>query len=133
MIQLYFLSILCNGLAGYVLFFDNTGENDKPRFAVNNPTFNLVLGIMSAVVGVLKLLSPVKNGIFFLGDLIPAAAGIVAGLVLIFGIYRQDAVSEKQGELDRIGSNLLVFRKPISFALIGAALLHFILGEVIFL
>jgi len=133
MIQLYFLSVLCNGLAGYVLFSENTGEFDKPNYSINNPTFNLVLGIISAVTGILKLLSPVKNGIFILGDLIPASAGIVAGIVLIFGLNRQDAVSEKPGELDRIGSNLLVFRKPISFALMGAAILHFIFAEVIFL
>ena len=133
MIQLYFLSVLCNGLAGYVLFSENTGEIEKQYSVIYNPTFSLVLGIMSAVVGILKLLSPVNKGIFFLGDLIPAAAGIVAGLVFIFGIYRQDAVSEKAGELDRIGSNLLIFRKPISFALMGASLLHFIFGEIIFL
>ena len=131
MIQLYFLSILCNGIAGYVLFYENS-DIDKPRLSISNPTFHFVLGIMSAVTGILKLLSPVKNGLFILGDLIPGAAGIVAGLVFIFGIYRQE-VSSKPSELDQIGSNLLVFRKPISFALMGAALLHFIFGEVIFL
>ena len=55
MIQLYFLSILCNGLSGYILFAGNENEvMEKQRFA---PIFLLVLGIMSAVTGILKLLS----------------------------------------------------------------------------
>ena len=134
MIQLYFLSILCNGVAGYTLFSENNSiDIDKQRLSINSPTFHLVLGIMSAVTGILKLLSPVKNGLFILGDLIPAAAGILAGLLFIFGIYRQDTSSGNSGELDRIGTSLLAFRKPVSFALMGAAVLHFIFGEVIFL
>ena len=115
-----------------MLFSDNNSVIDKTGLQVNSPTFILVLGIMSAVTGMLKLLSPVNNGLFILGDFIPAAAGIVAGLILIFGIYRQNTAS-KPGELDRIGTNLLVFRKPISFGLMVSAVLHFIFGEIIFL
>jgi len=133
MIQLYFLSILCNGLAGYVLFLENSNETDGPGMSFNNPTFHLVLGIMSAVTGILKLLSPIQNGFFILGDLLPGAAGIIAGLVFIFCLYHKDDVSPKSGELERLGSNLLAFRKPISIGLIASALLHFVFGEVIFL
>jgi len=137
MIQLYFLSILCSGIAGYILF---AGKDDGTEMLipVNNPTFHLVLGIISAVTGVLKLLSPLPSsmdaarGVIILGDLIPSAAGIIAGLILIFGLYRRD-ISAKDGELDRIGTNLLVFRKPIGIALLCAAVVHFIFGELIFL
>jgi len=132
MIQLYFLSVLCNALAGYILFSENGSDIDKPAFPVNNPTFYLILGILSAVTGVLKLLSPVGGGIFILGDLIPGSAGIIAGLVFIFGIYRQDSVS-KSGELERIGTNLLTLRKPIGMGLIAVAIMHFVFGELIFL
>lgn len=146
MIQLYFLSILCNGLAGYVLFLGNGGSSGdgtvggsagidsdlKPRFPVNNPTFFLILGILCIVTGVLKLLSPTLDGIPILGDLIPSAAGIVAGLVLIFGIYRQD-VSGKSGELDRIGTSLLAFRKPIGLGLLVISLIHFLFPKALFL
>ncbi|MCL2276356.1 MAG: hypothetical protein FWC21_00515 [Treponema sp.] len=132
MIQLYFLSILCNGLAGYVLFSENKNSAEKLPFSLNNSTFILVLGILSAVIGVLKILSPVRGGFFF-GDLLPGSAGIIAGLALIFGIYRQNEVNVKPGQLDKIGYNLLTFRKPIALGLIASALLHFIFGEVIFL
>jgi len=136
MIQLYFLSIICSGIAGYILFAGKDGDIDM--LPIDNPTFHLVLGIISAVTGVLKLLSPLPSsmdaarGVIILGDLIPSAAGIVAGLVLIFGLYRRD-VSAKDGELDRIGTNLLAFRKPIGIALLCVAVVHFIFGELLFL
>jgi hypothetical protein len=138
MIQLYFLSILCNGIAGYLLFSGNEGETEKTPVPLNNPTFNLVLGILSMVTGILKLLSPISygndsgRGVLIFGDLIPAAGGIIAGLVLIFGIYRRGA-SQTSGELERIGTNLLTFRKPLGLGLMAAALVHFIFGEILFL
>jgi len=138
MIQLYFLSILCNGLAGYVLFTgSDTEAGERTNFSISNPMFYLVLGIISAVVGVLKILSPFPKmdyspGVIFLGDLLPASAGIVAALMLIFGIYRHDS-SSKAGELERIGVNLLAFRKPIGVGLLAVALTHFLFGQLLFL
>jgi hypothetical protein len=134
MIQLYFLSVLCNGLSGYLLFAGN--ENDaveKSRFS--NPTSHLVLGILSAVVGVLKLLSPTLETTFFFGDIFPAVGGIAAGYLLIFGIYRQDSFSTSppQGSLDKFGVNLLRFRKFIGLGLIAVAVLHFLFAKIIFL
>jgi len=140
MIQLYFLSILCNGLAGYILFRQKEEGTDTEgiRFSIGNPTFHLVLGIISAVTGVLKLLSPVENKYPLLGDLLPAAAGVMAGLMLIFGIYRQDVSAAssqdtEKGSLDVIGANLLQFRKAIGLALISVAILHFLFPLALFL
>jgi len=137
MIQLYFLSILCNGVAGYLLFSMIDGEN-SPQIPITNPTFHLVLGILCAVTGILKLLSPIPygpnavRGVLIFGDLIPATAGIVAGLIFIFGIYRKDT-DANSGELDRIGTNLLIFKKPIGMALMATAFIHFIFGQILFL
>jgi hypothetical protein len=136
MIQLYFLSILCNGLAGYILFAgDESGAEEKSIILYNNPTFHLVLGILSAVTGVLKILSPSIGGIPILGDLIPAAAGIIAGFMVIFGIYRKDSSSSDQsaGSLDVLGSSLLRFRKPIGLGLLVVAAIHFLFPEALFL
>jgi hypothetical protein len=149
MIQLYFLSILCNGLCGYILFAGNGDEgaedsaedsiNRSIRFSLNTPTFHLVLGVLCAVTGVLKLLSPVVNEgqsvIYVLGDLVPSAAGVIAGILLIFGIYRQDisAAPENPGALDRFGMSLLRFRKAIGLGLIIVAFLHFLFPQALFL
>jgi len=149
MIQLYFLSILCNGLAGYILFAGNDGEEPESsaddftagsieksmRFSLNTPTFHLVLGILCAVTGILKLLSPTMDGILLIGDLLPSAAGVVSGILLIFGIYRQDisAAPENPGALDRLGIGLLRFRRAIGLGLIIVAFLHFLFPQALFL
>jgi len=138
MIQLYFLSILCNGVAGYLLFSMSEGEDSSSRFPINNPTFYLVLGILSAVTGILKLLSPIPygvnsvRGVLIFGDLIPAVAGIVAGIVFIFGLYRKEG-AQSSGELDRIGTSLLALKKPIGMGLMATALIHFVFGQILFL
>ncbi|MDR0443115.1 MAG: hypothetical protein LBH44_06900 [Treponema sp.] len=134
MIQLYFLSILCNGLSGYVLF---TGEEEETieksmKFSMNSPVFHLVLGILSAVTGVLKLLSPFENRIPILGDLVPSLAGVVAGIILVFGVYRHNSSSDAE-TLDRLGVALLRFRKPIGVGLLLVSLLHFLFPQALFL
>ena len=136
MVQLYFLSILCNGLSGYILFAGNDGDSyEKDSKSVfNNPTFHLVLGILSAVTGLLKLLSPMYIPV--VGDLIPAAAGLTAGLILIFGMYRQnssDNISGYEGSLNQAGANLLKFRKSIGIAFMVIALAHFLFPMALFL
>jgi hypothetical protein len=136
MVQLYFLSILCNALSGYVLFAGNdNGTSEKPLSFTGNPTFNLVLGILSAVTGILKLLSPTVDKIPILGDLVPALSGIAAGLVLIFGIYRQSvpSVSTSTNSLDNLAGTFLSFRKPLGLGLLAVALLHFLFPQALFL
>ncbi|MDR2965463.1 MAG: hypothetical protein LBU88_06780 [Treponema sp.] len=136
MLQLYFLSILCNSLCGYILFTGSEDQDvEKSIFSLNNPTFHLVLGIISTVTGILKLLSPIGEKHFFFGDLIPAAAGIIAGFLLIFGIYRQDtyALSESHKTLDNFAAKLLSIRKPLGLGLLAAAALHFLFPGALFL
>jgi len=136
MVQLYFLSILCNALSGYVLFTGNDNKtSEKPPSFADNPTFNLVLGILSAVTGVLKLLSPTVDKIPILGDLVPAISGVAAGLVLIFGIYRQStpSASPSTNSLDSLAGTILAFRKPFGLGLLAVALLHFLFPEALFL
>jgi hypothetical protein len=131
MIQLYFLSIVCNGLSGYSLFAGSENEAvEKPRFF--NPTTYLVLGILSAVVGFLKILSPSADNLLILGDLLPAAGGITAGFLLVFGIYRQGSfsASQTQGTLSGLGVGLLQYRKSIGLGLMVIALLHFLFHDV---
>ena len=136
MIQLYFLSVLCNGLAGYILFADiSDGGIEKQSEPLSNPTFHLVLGILSAVVGFLKLLSPMHEKAYIIGDFLPAVVGIFAGFMLVFGIYRKgvNAMSESYKSLDSIASSLLKLRKPLSLAIFGIALLHFLFPRALFL
>jgi hypothetical protein len=139
MIQLYFLSILCNGIGGYIFFSGGKGEagesiDKSMKFSAENPMFILVLGILSVVVGVLKLLSPFDNKYPFFGDLAPAVAGVASGLFLIFGINRQNAPSAfHEGTPDRLGESLPRIRKPLGLGLLACALLHFLFPQALFL
>lgn len=136
MVQLYFLSILCNALSGYALFSGGGDEGtEKPLSITGNPTFALVLGILSAVTGVLKLLSPTVDKVPILGDFVPAVAGVAAGLVLIFGIYRKSTppASSSTNSLDTFAGTVLTFRKPFGLGLIAVALLHFLFPQALFL
>ncbi|MDR2484726.1 MAG: hypothetical protein LBD55_04965 [Treponema sp.] len=138
MMQLYFLSILCNCLTSYILILGDSGEEESIeaslRFSPRNSTFRLVLGILCAVIGVLKLLSPSMDGIPVLGDLLPALAGLVSGFVLIFGCYRQRAAAlSGEGALDRFGDFFLRYQKGVGFILLAIAALHFLFPQALLL
>ena len=138
--QVYFLSILCTGLSGFLLFTGLEGESydSNEKFSLRNSTFHLVLGIICAITGVLKLLLPVYMGeskpIYFFGDLVPALACIAAGIVFVFGIFRKNSITaDAKGSLDRLGQTLLYFRKSLGIALMAIAVLHFLFPQALFI
>ena len=146
MVQLYFLSILCNGLAAYIFISRENWENETVesgmKFSPQNELFRLILGILAAISGILKLLSPytqysenpVAGRIPILGDLIPAAGGLAAGFILIFSYYRDHVQAiDSEGKLDRIGDAFLRWKKILGFALLLSVILHFLFPQALFL
>jgi hypothetical protein len=138
MVQLYFLSILFNGLSAYVLIFRDEWENDSietgMKLSPRNETFRLILGILTAITGLLKLLSPYPGSIPLLGDLIPAVGGIAAGFLLVFGYYRDHVKPiDDDGKLEKIGDKFLKSKRVIGFILLISALLHFLFPPALFL
>jgi hypothetical protein len=136
MIQIYFLSILLNAAGGFVLFSNGgAGEGsaveDEIHFSLRNETFRLVLGVLCSLVGLLKLLSPVHGDIPVIGDLIPAAAGLAAGFVLLFDYYHGRSFFE-DGD-GRMTTIITVNRRWLGFAIMAAAALHFIFPRVLLL
>jgi hypothetical protein len=137
MMQLYFLSIVFNGLAGLLFIFgdfrkSDTEEHSAP-FSFDGDGFRLILGILAAIIGVLKLLSPVK-GIPILGDLLPAVAGIAAGFALIFGFYRAHSSHvDTEGSISHLGEFFLIHQRVAGVTLLIVALLHFIFAEAFIL
>ena len=140
MAQLYFLSIFCNGLIGYILFAgEKEGDTDikgsLPVLSFLNPTSHLVIGIVCAVTGFLKLFVTMNNVPIF-GDLVAALGGIIASFILIFGVYRRDLLDSmvnRESKLDQMGERLLGLRKPMGMALMVIALLHFLFPRALFL
>ena len=138
MIQLYFLSILFNGIIGFLLVFSDNNKDgsieNSMQFPFASGGFRLVLGILAGITGILKLLSPVERQIPILGDLLPALAGIVAGFVIIFGFYREKSSRvDQESQLDRIGDAFLRYKKAAGIALLVIAALHFLFPSALFL
>jgi hypothetical protein len=142
MIQFYFLSILLNMTAGFLLVSESLGGTEKgegfpkhsghpaiPAF-LKNETFRLILGVLSMVMGLLKILS--SRDIPVIGDIFPAAAGLAAGFVLVYEFYRnQSVLEEEQGA--NAGRFLLNHKKVVGFTAIAAAALHFLFPAVLLL
>jgi hypothetical protein len=136
MIQIYLLSILLNMAGGFVLFSNNGDRGrsvieEEIHFSLQNETFRLILGVLCSLVGLLKLLSPVQGDIPVVGDLVPAAAGLAAGLVLLFDYYRGRSFFE-EGD-GRMKAVFTVNRKGIGLAVMVTAVLHFIFPGVLLL
>ena len=132
-LPIYFLSIVLNGLVGFLFIFGDSQENGSSKvnakFSFGSDGFRLLLGILAMVVGILKLLLPVK--VFFLGDLLPALAGIVAGFVIIYGFYRERASSTADNGSFR--ETLLYHKKVVGIGLLVVAVLHFLFYRALFL
>jgi hypothetical protein len=131
MIQLYFLSIVFNGLSGFLFIFGDMGKDDtdenKGKFSFVSDGFRLIIGILAGIIGILKLLLPM-GGMPILGDLLPAVAGIAAGFMLIFDFYREHSSdADTEGSINRFGELFLHYKKPIGIVLLASAVLHFIL------
>jgi hypothetical protein len=138
MIQFYLLSIVLNGLIGFLLVFGDVIEGNSTangfKLFLSSWGLRLFLGILAAITGIMKLLSPVLNGMPILGDIFPALAGLTAGFILIFGFYRENsAKSETEGTLDRIGDAFLQYKKVLGVVLIIIAVLHFLFPTALLL
>ena len=136
MVQLYFLSIVLNALAGYVLL---TGNEEgvlefKSGFSLRDETFRLVLGVLLVIIGLLKILAPPLEGdVRVVGDLFPAVTGFLSGFILIFEYYRNRSSLEKPEHTEKPDHFLLKNRKIIGIAALVAAALHFLFPKVLFL
>jgi len=139
MVQLYLLSVILNGLIGFLLVFGDVIEGDTTgsgfKSFLSSWGLRLVLGILAAITGILKFLSPIMNKIPILGDFLPAAAGLAAGFILIFGFYRENSTGSggNEGKLDRIGDTFLHYRKAIGIVILIIAALHFLFPTALFL
>jgi hypothetical protein len=136
MIQFYVLSILLNAAVGFVLIKGDSGEEDSLekefRFSFRSETFRLILGIVTVVIGLLKLLSPVNDGMPILGDLIPALAGLGAGSIVLLDYYQNQSRLDDEGT-SKIAEIVSRNRKWAGFAALGAALIHFLFPQAFLL
>jgi hypothetical protein len=134
MLPFYFLTILFNGLTGYILAFCGEEARDEGGFAFSfyNEIFRLVLGALSVFTGLMKLLSPVAGNFPVIGDMLPALANFAGGFILLFEYYRSRTTLGSNAA-ERIGVFVVKYRKITGFAALSAAALHFVLYPAPFL
>jgi hypothetical protein len=136
MIQFYFLSIFFNAVTGYILITEDEGEeksiSDHFQFSIDNDTLRMILGILSIVTGLLKLLSSVQGDVPVIGDFIPAITGFAAGFILIFEFYRKHSLVDSD-KYENIDGFLLKNKKWIGFVVLAAAILHFLFPQALLL
>ena len=132
MLPVYSLSILLNGLAGFILIFGKEeAETGALALSFNNETIRLIIGVLAFVTGILKILSPMKS-ILVVGDLFPALAGLAGGFILAFEFYiRRKTVHSLPAE--QIGELIRKYRKITGLSCITAAALHLFFYPIIFL
>lgn len=135
MLQFYFLSIVLNALAGYILI---SGDEEGPLafksgFSLKDETFKLVVGIASVLMGLMKILSVVEGDVPVIGDIFPALTGLLAGFILIFAYYRGRASVEISGQAEKVNRLLVANKKVIGAAALIAAALHFLFPRVLLL
>jgi hypothetical protein len=135
MIQFYFLSIVLNALAGYLLFSGDESDalEFKGGFSLKDETFKLVVGILSALTGLLKILSSVEGDVRVVGDLVPAITGLLGGFVLVFEYYRNRSSPEISDGAEKMDRFFSANKKIIGIVSLVAAVLHFLFPRVLFL
>ena len=135
MLQFYFLSIFLNVLAGYILITGDEGGvlEFKSGFSLKDETFKLVVGILSVLTGLLKILSPIEGDIPVVGDLIPAVSGFVCGFILIFEYYRSRSSLQTSEHTEKVNRLLVGNKKLIGVVALIVAVLHFLFPKVLLL
>jgi len=133
MLPIYFLSIALNALVGYILAFrKEEAEGGALSLNLDSETTRLLVGVVAAVTGLLKILSPVEGNVPVAGDLLPALAGLGGGFILAFEFYRRRNTVHSP-VMEHIAGLIDKNRKLAGFVCLGAAALHLVFFPVLFL
>jgi TctA family transporter len=137
MMQLYFLSIISNILAGTALcaeYFAGRLRSLAPLAQLTGARgFRTVVGVLAALVGLLKLLvRSTPQDVPVIGDLLPALAGLAMGAGLLVQVLREKADVPSEA-ITRFEKAALAYRIPLGLAGLAAAALHFLLPGALFL
>ena len=134
--QFYFLSIVMNFLAGYAIILTNAPDKgtafDGIRHYLNDVTVRLVIGILTATIGLLKLIIVMRGDIPVIGDLLPASAGIVSGTKLFLEFYQKNA-SVTTDSLEKVNKFFETYGKTLGFVTLIIAFVHFLIPQVVLL
>jgi len=136
MIQFYFLSVLLNVIAGYALFAFNAESKgskfDGVREFVKDPVIRLVVGVLCATVGFMKLLTVMRGDIPVVGDLIPSFAGMAAGFTMLLEFYRGNSTVTTP-TLEKLDKIFIANRRVVGIVSMASGFAHFLFANILFL
>ena len=141
--QFYLLSVVSTVVAGLALSSDYLGKKSdffaSFRFLRQKRSVQIAAGLVTAVIGVLKLIfrSPGEN-VVVVGDLLPAAIGIILGVILIGEAFRQHPAEGAEQEkveksVEKVTQAIMPYRVPVGIAGAVVGLIHFLFPRILFL
>lgn len=133
MVQIYFLSILLNLLGGFGLASETMVERISgfrifTEFFEGRKTLKLVVGILSFIVGILKLLSSMD--VTVAGDLLPALCNIAVGISLTLDYYKDRS---EVGSSEKVNDFFARNSSFIGVAAVIFGVIHFFIPRVLLL
>ncbi len=136
MVQFYFLSVVFNFLAGYALIFAKREPKgtklDSLLELLKDPVLRLVLGVLCATIGFLKLLTVMRGDLPILGDFLPALVGMAAGFTLLLEFYRNNTTVTTD-LLEKLDHIFIVNSRFVGIAAIVVSILHFLFPTLLLL
>ncbi len=111
---------------------DSGKENFVNATGLNSRSARLVVGVLSVIIGVLKILSVFRNDIPVIGDLVPVVAGLMGGCALLVEYFKISAAPGIEVP-DSVQKVFIDSRKYIGILCLVAAVLHFVFPQVILL
>lgn len=152
MVQFYVLTIIFLVIGALILLHDEYGE----RFPVitrmqniifNNQTNTIVLLVLTAVTGLLKMISPIAPGPVVLGDFLPSVTLLS---MAVFYTFEMKSLSTEQEDMDEdeiledasfVDSEIVdkaegfyyKNKKIIGYVILGVAFFHFLFPGAVLL
>jgi hypothetical protein len=135
MLQLYFLSVAANFLAGATLSADWMEERFTSLAeilrALSGRRARTITGLAALLIGLGTLFVPAAPPLV-LGDLFPSVVGMAVGIALLFEVLKQDALypgdqaaRNEQGPKKKPSA----YRTALGALAFAAAVLHYFLPE----
>jgi hypothetical protein len=141
--QFYLLSVVTTVVAGLALSSDYLNTKSEFfggfRFLQKSRSIQIAAGLVTAAAGVLKFIfSSPGEDVIVVGDLLPAAAGIVLGVILIGEAFRQYPKEGQEQQtvgksLEKVTGRIATYRIPVGIAGAVIGLVHFLFPRILFL
>ena len=136
MVQIYFLSILLNLLGGFGLASETMVERISglrifSDFFEGRSTLKIVVGILSFIVGILKLLSSMD--VTVAGDLLPALCNIAVGITLTLDYYKDRTDRSEPGSSEKLNDFFARNGSFIGVVAVVFGVIHFFIPRVLLL